>query len=320
MFRWGILGTGSMGSLMVGAIREAGGEVAAIGSRSSKTAGAFADRHGVRRWYGAYEDLAAADGIDAVYVASTNQRHRDDTLMCLSAGKAVLCEKPFALDANQALEMVEAARSAGVFLMEAMWMAFQPSTVTLGRILGDGAIGTVHHVRAGFGFPADLDPAGRLASPDLGGGALLDIGVYPLTLIHSLLGMPDAFEAGGVIGPTGVDVQAEMQSRHGDATASATVSFLADIPQEAEVSGSEGSLHLAVPFHHSPMITLRRRGETQEVWACPVTGSPYRSQVEEVHRCLSGGATESDQRPLDDTVEVLRWMDGVTGRLRVPGR
>jgi len=176
-------------------------------------------------------------------------------------------------------------------------------------------------VRADFGFPADLDPTGRLADPALGGGALLDIGVYPLSLAHALLGPPSRFEAAAVLGPTGVDVQVGVVSVHGDALADLSASFLADTAMEAVVAGPEGRLRLHAPFHHSPRITLHRRGAEAEGWDTPITGSGYRTQIEEVHRCLAEGVVESDRRPLSDTLEVMQWMDACRNRIgvRYPG-
>jgi predicted dehydrogenase len=306
-----------MASALVSAIREAGGEVAAVASRTDETAGAFAADHGLPRWFGSYEGLIGEADVDAVYVSTTNQRHHDDTLLCLEAGLAVLCEKPLALNARQASVMVDVARSSGVFLMEAMWMVFQPAFLTMNRLIKGGVIGPVSHVQADFGFPADLKPAGRLADPALGGGALLDIGIYPLTLVHSLLGSPDGFEASAILGPTGPDVQVGVVSTHGDALATVSASFLADSSIEAVVSGPEGRLCLHAPFHHSPLVTLHRRGDLIDSWDCSYEGSGYGSEVDEVHRCLDAGLVESDRRSLADTLEVLQWMDAIRSRIGV---
>jgi len=315
MTRWGILGTGRMASVLVSAIREAGGDVVAVASRTDETAGAFAADHGLPRWFGSYEALAGDGGVDAIYVSTPNQRHHDDTLLCLEAGLAVLCEKPFAINTRQASVMVDAARSAGMFLMEAMWMVFQPAFLTINRLIAEGVIGPVRHVQADFGFPADLILPGRLTDPALGGGALLDIGIYPLTLVHSLLGPPDGFEASATLGPTGVDVQVGVVSTHGDALAMVSASFLADSSIEAVVSGPEGRLRLHAPFHHSPLVTLHRRGDLVESWDCSFEGSGYRSEVDEVHRCLEEGLIESDTRSLADTLEVMQWMEAIRSRI-----
>jgi len=314
--QWGILGTGQMAAALVGAIREVGGEVVAVASRADATAEAFAGRHAIPQWFGSYSALANP-GLDAVYVATTNQRHLADAVPILEAGVGVLCEKPLALDAAQAATMAEAARSSGSFLMEAMWMVFQPAFEKMERLIGEGAIGAVHQVQADFGFPADLDPAGRLADPALGGGALLDIGIYPLSFAHALLGPPTRFEAVAVIGSTGVDLQVGVASVHGDVLADLSVSFLADSSLEAVVSGSWGRLRLHAPFHHSPRITLHRRGDQVDMWETSYQGSGYRFEVEEVQRCLAAGLTESDRRPLSDTLEVMQWMDGIRERIGV---
>jgi len=304
---------------MVASTREAGGEVAAVASRSDGTAARFADQHGIPRRYGSTAALAGA-GLDAVYVASTNQAHLDDARLLLEAGVAVLCEKPLALNAAQGAAMAEAARASGAFLMEAMWMVFQPAFETLERLVAEGVIGPIHHVRADFGFPADLDPAGRLADPMLGGGALLDIGVYPLSLAHALLGPPTRLGTVAVIGPTGVDVQVGISSVHGDALTDLSASFLADTSMEALVAGPEGRLRLHAPFHHSPQVSLHRRGAEVRVWDTSA-GAGYVPQVREVHRCVTRGMQESDRRSLADTLEVLQWMDAIRRQIgvRYPG-
>ncbi len=319
MIRWGVVSTGRMAAEMVAAIREAGGEVAAVASRSEETAGRFADRHGIPRRFGSTAALASA-GLDAANVASTNQAHLDDARLLLEAGVAVLCEKPLALNAAQGAAMAEAARASGVFLMEAMWMVFQPAFEMLERLVAEGAIGPIHHLRADFGFPADLDPGGRLADPVLGGGALLDIGVYPLSLAHALLGPPTGFGSAAVLGPTGVDVQVGVCSVHGDALTDLSASFLADTSMEAVVAGPEGRLRLHAPFHHSPQVSLHRRGSEVQVWDTSA-GAGYVPQVREVHRCLARGLRESDRRPVTDTLEVLQWIDAVRRQIgvRYPG-
>lgn len=316
MATWGILGTGKMAGAMAHAIGEAGGTVAAVGSRRPDTAEAFAARHGIDRWFGSYEALAGL-GLDAVYVATTNQRHLADALPMLEAGIAVLCEKPLALSGVQGARMAAAARSGGAFLMEAMWMVFLPAFETLTRLIGEGVVGPVASLQADFGFAADLDPGSRLVDPALGGGALLDIGIYPLTLAHALLGPPDTFEAAAVTGPSGVDLQVGVTSVHGGVLAQCSASFLADTPIEAVVAGPEGRLTMHTRFFEAPSITLHRRGEAPRVFDTSYRGSGYRPQVEEVHRCLERGLTESERRPLVDTLEVLAWMDAVRERIGV---
>ena len=233
----------------------------------------------------------------------------------------MLCEKPLTLNGAQAVTMAETARRNGAFLMEAMWMVFQPAFVELDRLIGAGTIGPVHHVRADFGFPADLDPSGRLTDPRLGGGALLDIGIYPLSLAHALLGRPTRSAAAAVLGPSGVDLQVGAISVHGDAVSDLSASFLADTSLEAVVSGSEGRLRLEAPFHHAPRVTLHRGADQIDAWETGYPGSGYRFEVEEVHRCLAAGETESDRRPLSDTLEVVHWMDDLRRQIgvRYPG-
>ena len=194
--RWGVMGTGAIAVALTEAIRAEGSEVVAVSSASPDRARGFADEHGIPRSYGAHHDLLGDPEVEVVYVATTNDRHRGDALACVRAGMPVLVEKPFTLDLDGAEEVVAAAREADTFLMEAMWMRFQPAFLELERRIDDGQIGAPVAVQADLGFPA-TDRTGRLFSRDRGGGALLDIGVYPLTFAISILGEPDAVEAVG---------------------------------------------------------------------------------------------------------------------------
>ena len=189
--RWGILGTGRVAGRFAQALRELDdARLLAAGSRRLATAEAFARHHGVERAYGSYAQLAADPDLDIVYVASPHALHREHSLLCLEAGRAVLCEKPFALNATEAREVIASARSRGLFCMEAMWTRFLPAMRRLTELVDAGAIGELRMVTAQLGFPSEPDPSSRLFDPALGGGALLDLGVYPLALASQLLGRP----------------------------------------------------------------------------------------------------------------------------------
>lgn len=180
-------------------------ELVAVGSRTAAAAERFAERFDVPHPFGSYDALAVADDIDVVYVATTNDLHCENTLMYLAAGKAVLCEKPLALNHHQAADMATTARSNGRFLMEAMWMRFLPFVAKIDELVAAGSIGPVRHVQADFGFPADPDPGRRWFDPGLGGGSLLDVGIYPFTLAYHILGEPEQVEAVVSTAPSGVD-------------------------------------------------------------------------------------------------------------------
>jgi predicted dehydrogenase len=200
--------------------------------------------------------------------------------------------------------------------MEAMWSRFLPFFSLVLDQLSAGTIGPVRAVHADLGFPLDRPEDRRWWAPGLGGGALLDLGVYPLSLIHALLGPPDEFGAAGVPAATGVDAQVVVASRHGDAVATAAASFTADMALDAVVAGREGRLRIHAPFHHSPLVTVHRRDRTVEAIDTSFEGSGYRGEAEEVQRCVRAGLVESELRPLDETLAVMWWMDGIRRQLR----
>ncbi len=317
--RWAILGTGGIASAMAGAFSEVEGAVLdAVGSRSLESAKAFAEEHGASKAYGSYDEAAADPDVDAVYVATTNDLHLANTLAAIATGKAVLCEKPLALSAAQGRRMADAAKQAGVFLMEAMWMRFQPFLAKLDDLVAAGRIGRVQFVSSNFGFPAAINPSPRLFDPELGGGALLDLGVYSLTLAQHLAGPPGSFEAVMDPAPTGVDAQLTVAARHAGGVMSASlVSFRGDLPGDAVVAGSDGRIRIHAPFHHSQRLTVEQGGEVQEEIDVGYEGSGLRFEVEEVHRCLAAGLLESDRMPLADSLAVMEWMDAIRERIGV---
>ncbi|NNC93729.1 MAG: Gfo/Idh/MocA family oxidoreductase [Acidimicrobiia bacterium] len=322
VINWGILGAGNIAGALVEGIREAGGRVAAVGSRDAERAAVFAGRFDIPASYGSYEDLLGDDGVDAVYVATTNELHHRNTLDAISAGKAVLCEKPFALNAHQGEEMRAAAQSAGVFVMEAMWMRFIPATVALLQMVERGDLGEIRAVAADFSFQANAGPEHRLVDPALGGGALLDLGLYPISLAMLLLGEPTAISAQASIGPSGVDEQvAASMVFPGGQVGSIYASFLADSPVEAHVVGTEGRAWVRSRFHNSERLDVVAPDGSVTVHEYPLAGNGYRFEVAEVHRALLAGETESSLRPLADTLSVMEVLDGIRAQIgvRYPG-
>jgi predicted dehydrogenase len=321
--RWAILGTGGIAAALADTIAAMpDGEVVAVGSRAEETARAFAARHGIARSYGSYEEAAQDPDVGAVYVATTNDLHHDNVLAAVAAGKAVLNEKPFALNAAQTEAMIAAARDAGVFLMEAMWMRFQPCITELKRLISDGVIGDVRWIQADFGFPADPVSRHRLFAPELGGGGLLDLGVYPLTFATSLLGLPTDFRVLDTPAESGVDAQLGIVLQHpGDALSVSSTSLIADLSGEATVGGTAGRIRVHAPFHHSPRLTVHRRGEQVDEIDTSYEGSGYRFEVAEVHRCLREGLTESPVMPLGHSLAMMRLLDDIRAEigLQFPG-
>ena len=322
-FRWGILGTGAIARQFVeglGSLSEA--EVLAVGSRSEASAAEFAEEREIPRRYASYEDLTADPDVDIVYVATPHPCHAANAELCLNAGKAVLCEKPFTVNAAEAERVVGLARDKGLFLMEGMWTRFFPLMEKVRRLISEGAIGEVRMLNVDFGFRTDVDPASRLFDPALGGGALLDVGVYCVSLASMVLGRPSGSVGLSHLGETGVDEQASVVLEHeGGRLANLSIGIRTATPQEATVMGTDGYVRVHSPWWRPTSMTISRPGEESETVEAPVSGNGFNYEAAEVMRCLEAGETESEIMPLDETLSVMRTMDGIRAAwgLRYPG-
>jgi predicted dehydrogenase len=317
VIRWGVIGPGGIARRFAHAMTAVDdGVIVAVSSRSLDRATAFADELGIARRYDDDQALADDPEVDAVYVATPHSRHAADTIRCLDAGKPVLCEKPFALNARQAQRMVEAAATAGVFLMEAIWSRFLPSYRALVGALEAGRIGTPLQVDADFGFRAPVDPAHRLFDPHQGGGALLDLGVYPLQLCSLVLGPISESRGLARLGTTGVDEQVAAVLRHVDGGLGVIkAAVTAPLACTARISGTEGWIDLP-PFMHCPTsLTVHAVGAPPEVIDAPIGVDGLEHQIREVHACLAGGLTESPTMPLAETLALARTMDDIRAQI-----
>lgn len=317
--RWGVLGTGRIASQFVDDLRlDPEAEVVAVGSRHAGSAEAFGQAHGIGRRHASYAELVADPDVDVVYVAVPHSGHHAATLQAISAGKAVLCEKPFAINATEAAEMVEAARRAGVFLMEAMWTRHLPHITRLRELLDAGAIGEIRTVYADHGQHFAPDPTNRLFDPALGGGALLDLGVYPVSFASMVLGTPGSVTAVGDLAMTGVDAQTSAVLRYtGGAHAVVTTTLAARTPCRAWIAGDEGRIDIEPVFYAPSAFTLTRDDGTVERFEQPRVGHGIRHQAAEVARCLRAGLTESPLMPWAETVAIMATMDEIRRQVGV---
>jgi len=311
--RWGIVGTGDIaGQFAAALVGTEGAELAAVGSRSAATAEAFAAAHGVEVAHDSYEGVFSDSRVDIVYVATPHALHRPNALAALAGGKAVLCEKPFAINGREAREMVAAARRAGLFLMEAMWTRFLPLVARLQEMLAGGAIGEPRLLSADFGFRADTDRRGIHFDPALGGGSLLDVGVYPVALSHLLWGSPERVEATATMGPTGVDEQCAMSLRWGNgAVASLSSSFLVDSPLGADISGTAGRVRIHRPWWRPDALTLTAPDGRETRVEAAFLGNGYVHEALEAQRCFRAGLLESPIMPLADSVATVDTLDAI---------
>ncbi|MEU6554836.1 Gfo/Idh/MocA family oxidoreductase [Streptomyces sp. NPDC046915] len=324
--RWGILATGGIAAAFTADLVDLpDAELVAVASRSGESARAFAERFGIPRAYGDWEALANDEDIDVVYVATPHSAHRAAAGLCLEAGRNVLCEKPFTLNLREAEELVELARGRGRFLMEAMWMYCNPLIRRLKALVDDGAIGEVRTVQADFGLAGPFPPAHRLRNPALGGGALLDLGVYPVSFAQLLLGEPSDVTARATLSPEGVDLQTgALLSFDGGALASVHCSIVGGTSVTASVTGSRGRIDIPSGFFHPDRFVLHRDGRDPEEFAAdPADGprSSLRHEAREVMRALRAGETESPLVPLEGTLAVMRTLDALRERIgvRYPG-
>jgi dihydrodiol dehydrogenase / D-xylose 1-dehydrogenase (NADP) len=323
IIKWGILGTGGIASAFARDLEFAKDtEKTAVGSRTKESAEKFAEEHGVSRAYGSYDELVADHDVDAIYIATPHSFHKENVLACLRAGKAVLCEKPFTINSGELEEIIQFARDRKLFLMEAMWTRFLPPIVKVREWIDSGEIGEVLLVKADFGFRAPWNPEGRLLNPALGGGALLDVGIYPVTFASMIFGTkPEKILSTAHIGETGVDEQFSILLNYpAGKTATLNGAFRVDLTNEAYILGTEG--HIRIPsFHSAKTALLYKNGEETEAFKDDRKSAGYAFEIEEVGRCLNEGLLESPVVPLNESLEIMKLMDEIRGQwgLKYPG-
>lgn len=319
--RWGICGTGSIAGQFATALENvADAELVAVASHDADRLAAFAGTHDVPTTHLGYDAMADDGDVDVVYVASTQDRHLADVLMLLEGGRNVLCEKPFALSAAQATTMIETARGSDLFLMEALWSRFQPSYVRLVELLDEGAIGEPRRVEANFSFrvPDDEIEGHRLFDPTRGGGALLDLGVYPVQLAHLVLGAPASVAATAVL-DGGVDVEAGLLLQHeGGSMSLLHTAIRAGGTCTARITGTDGAITLDAFMHCTTRLGIERGFDTEYL---DFEGPSLHYQVPEVHRCLRHGLIESPLMPHAETLAIMATLDEARSQigLRFPG-
>jgi predicted dehydrogenase len=309
--RWGIIATGWVSDKFASALKlvpEA--ELVAVGSRSQGGADAFGDTHGIRHRHASYEALVADPDVEIVYVGTPHNLHRECTLLALEAGKHVLCEKPLAVNAGQAGEMIELARKKGLFLMEAMWTRFVPAWVDIKGRLDSGELGSIVSLQANFGVQKPFDPKSRLFSPELAGGALLDLGVYPISLASWLLGKPETVSSWSHMGPSGVDMRNAMTFTYSDGRF-AQLNTAADVwtTVEAEISTEKVFIRAHRLFIESRSYEVVDFDRTELVRKPFENGFQFEAQ--HTMDCIRNGRTESEVMPLDESLEIMQTMDAI---------
>lgn len=312
--RWGILGAGGIAHKFADAVNShtQGSVVAAASASSLDKAKAFVAETGSGTAYGSYEELVADPNVEAVYVATTHNNHHEPALLAIEAGKHVLVEKSFTQNAQQAQLVVDAARAKGVFLMEAMWTRHLPHVYALREAVERGDIGEVVSIQADHG--QSLMHVERMYRPELAGGSLLDLGVYPIAFAHDILGVPERITAVGQLTDTGVDSQVGMVFDYGKAQATLHTTMRSVTAIRAVIAGTEGRIEVDSMFYTpTTMRVIRLDGTSWEFDGRVPNGFQY--QAAEVARRVAAGEKESPVHTLDETLEVMRIMDEVRAQI-----
>ncbi len=310
---WGIIGTGTIANNFAQGLKVIPqAELVGVGSRSPKRAAAFAEKYAVLNVYSDYKELASDPEIDVIYIGTPHVFHKEHTLMCLNEGKPVLCEKPFALNLDEAEMMVSLARKKKLFLMEAMWTRFIPVMIKVLEWITQGEIGDIILLEANMGFKADYNPEGRIYNPELGGGALLDVGIYLVSLASLLFKQqPVEIQTLAHIGQTGIDEQTGFIFSYPQGElATLTCSIKAEIRQEACITGTNGYIHIPDFYCPSTAKLIRKDQVIKEIDIIP-EGTGLNYEAREVMKCLYEGKTESDIMPLDESLDIMETMDKI---------
>lgn len=310
---WGIIGLGKIAhkfSQDLLLVEDA--NLYGVASREINKAKDFANKYQADNFYGSYKDLTNDPNIDVVYIATPHIHHCEYTLMALEAGKAVLCEKAFGMDKAEVQKMIAKASEKKLFLMEALWTRFIPGTEKVLELLNSGLVGDIKSVRADFGFKANYDPKERLFNKKLGGGALLDIGIYPVFLSLLTLGFPKEIIASAMMSPTNVDSTILMLFNYNNqATAILDANLAVDTPTEAWLHGTKGSLKMHSRFHHTESISHYKDHELVETFEVKYKGNGYYHEIKEVMNCLQKSKIESDKMPLSFSLKLIDLLDKI---------
>jgi predicted dehydrogenase len=316
--RWGILGTGGIASTFVTDLRLTdSGAAIAVGSRSQGSADSFADKFGIARRHASYESLVADPEVDVIYVATPHPVHRDSAVLALRAGKHVLVEKPFTMTAVGARDVVGVARKHGLFAMEAMWTRFLPDMAIVRDWVAQGILGDVVTLTADHGQWFAEDASSRLFAPELGGGALLDLGVYPVSFASMVLGSPSSIMSMSDPAFTGVDAQTSMLFGYDSgAQALLTCTLRAKSPTRAAIVGTDARIEIEGDFYAPATVTLIPRNGSPIRVESRHEGRGLRHQADEVARRLAAHEVESPLMPLDETISIMETMDAVLAQAR----
>jgi predicted dehydrogenase len=315
-FKWGILGPGGIAKAFAADLQLLEGHsIAAVGSRTLANAQSFASSFGGTA-YGSYEELVADSAIDAIYVATPHPAHKDNVILALNAGKAVLCEKPFSVNAREAQEMIDAAQINNVALMEAMWARFLPHYAKVREIIASGVLGKIHTIHADHGQRLADQNIPRLVEPTLAGGALLDLGIYPVSFAHMILGNPSKITSSGVLTDKGVDAQTSMIFDYADgAQAVLNTTMIEQTPCRAVVAGLNGWLEIDRTFYNPASMRVILNDGTVTEYPSSYKGHGLREQAESFKQLVLSGKKQSEILNWQDTIDIMKTLDQVRSQI-----
>ena len=311
-YKWGILAPGNISHKFVQGLSVVPGAVKyAVGSRDKNRAETFASQYGFKKAYGSYQELVNDPDVDIIYIATPHPQHEDAAILCMNNKKAVLCEKPVSVNAQQTERMIKCARENNVFFMEAMWTRFLPTVCKARELIANNEIGNIRLINASFGFRSEINPEGRLFSLSAGGGSLLDVGIYNLSFCSMLYGkQPDRIQSDMTIGSTGVDEETSLLLGYeGGKKAQLTSAIRLGMPQDAVILGENGRIELP-DYWHGNILKLYNENGMKE-FSLPFEATGYQFEAIEVMQCLSEGHTESKIMPLDESLAVMQTSDRI---------
>ena len=315
-FNWGILGPGGIAKAFAEDLKKLDGHsIAAVGSRTLSNAQSFANAFGGAA-YGSYEELVADSQVDAIYVATPHPAHKENVILALNAGKPVLCEKPFAVNAAEAQQMVDAAHKNGVALMEAMWARFLPHYAKVREIINSGVLGKIHTIQADHGQRLADQNIPRLVEPALAGGALLDLGIYPVSFAHMILGNPSKITSSAVLTDKGVDAQTSMIFDYANgAQAVLNTTMIEQTPCRAVVAGLNGWLEIDRTFYNPASMRVVLNDGTTTEYPSSYVGHGLREQAEVFKQLVTSGQMQSQILNWQDTVDIMKILDQVRSQI-----
>ncbi|MFS4469211.1 Gfo/Idh/MocA family protein [Maribacter sp. 2210JD10-5] len=312
MIRWGIAGAGNIANTFAKDLSlVAENELVAVTSRSLEKAKKFAGTYNATHAFGSYQELFESDTVDVVYIATPHTSHAQMSIAAMSQNKHVLCEKPLGVNSAEVHKMISVAKKNNVFLMEALWTRFNPTILKVKELIENGAIGDVGYLHADFAFYGlDRDEKGRLLNPDLAGGSVLDIGIYPIFLSYLLLGMPEEIIAKSKFFKTGAEIQTAMLFEYENAQAMLYSGLSSNAEMKAKITGSKGSIYIKPRWHEATGFILEKDGETKDM-QIGKRGKGYTYEIKEVQHCLEQGKKESQRWSHKNSMDLCKLLDTV---------